>query len=239
MRAHHGRPVRSPGTRYRGPVASQDQYDALWAEGRARMVLGDLRPDRTPTDGDPRWGLSLVLLPAEETARRLAGVTSELDAAYRGGHHLYGVADLHMTITSLEPYRDRIAPETVQHYVDAIDRSRDLLDVRCRLLGLGGSAAGVFVQGFDDDSLLPIRVRMRQAAADLHGGTAPPMAFVRDTAHISLSVHRQAGPENAAVAVVERSRRRDFGDLQGSRVALVRYRPRVGSMGVEMLHTVG
>ena len=68
--------------------------------------------------------------------------------------------------------------------------------------------------------------------------TPPPMAFVRDTAHILLSVHRQATREPAAARLVEGSRRREFGTMDGGRIALVRYRPSGGSIGIEVLHAV-
>ncbi|WP_123681047.1 hypothetical protein [Curtobacterium sp. PhB115] len=219
-------------------VVDLEKYDTLWAAAHPRFEAGDLQPDREPVEGDPRWGISLVLLPPDRTARTLADAAEELGAAYDGAHHVYGEADLHLTVTSLEPYSSGADPSTIEHYVRVVEASRDLLDVRVRLVGLGGSAAGVFVQGFDDDTLRPLRARMRAAAGDLHDGTAPPMAFVRDTAHISLSVHRQATPEPAAARLVEGLRRRDFGTMDGGRIALVCYRPRGGSMGIEVLHAM-
>ncbi|WP_165932465.1 hypothetical protein [Curtobacterium sp. PhB191] len=220
-------------------MASREEYDVLWERARQRLRVGDLQLDREPVDGDPRWGLSLVLLPPRPLAQRIAGVADELAAAYDGTQHVYGVEDVHLTITSLEPYRDRIDRATLEHYIDVVEDSRGALDHRVRLDGLGGSAAGVFVQGFDDDTLRPIRVRMREAASALHGGAAPPMAFIRNTAHLSISVHREASREAAVVRHVDRSRHQELGEMHGARVALVRYRPCVGSMGIEVLHTVG
>ncbi|PZE89343.1 hypothetical protein DEJ00_11405 [Curtobacterium sp. MCLR17_039] len=126
----------------------------------------------------------------------------------------------------------------IEHYVDAVERARDLLDVNVRLVGLGGSPSGVFVQGFDNETLVPIRRQMREAAADLHDRVAPPMAFVRDTAHISISVHREAIPEPRAAEYVQRHRRSEFGDMAEATVALARYRASDHSMSVEVIHTV-
>ncbi len=168
----------------------------------------------------------------------MCAAAAELGSLYNGTHHVYSAAGLHLTVTSLEPYRDEIAQTTIDHYVDAIERHRDLLHVNVRLIGLGGSPAGVFVQGCDDGTLEPIRRQMRAAAADLHDGVAPPMAFVRDTSHISISVHRQAVPEPSVADYVQQHRRMQFGDMAGATVALARYRVSKDSMRLEVLHTV-
>jgi YD repeat-containing protein len=164
--------------------------------------------------------------------------SAELGSLYHGSHHVYDAADLHLTIASLEPYRDDVAQTTIEHYVDALERARDLLKVNVRLVGLGGSPSGVFVQGFDDDSLGPIRRQMRETAADLHDGVVPQMAFIRDTAHVSISVHREAVPESLAADHVQQHRHTRFGDMAGAAPALVRYRASDDSMSVEVLHTV-
>jgi hypothetical protein len=219
-------------------MATGAKYDCLWDEAHRSFDTGTLRVDHAPVDGDPRWGLSLVLLPPAHVADLLAAAAAEIGSIYEGTHHIYNAADLHLTVTSLEPYRDKVAQTTIEHYVDAVERARDLLDFNVRLVGLGGSPSGVFVQGFDDETLLPIRRQMRQAAADLHDGVAPPMAFVRDTAHISISVHREAVPEPRAAEYVQRYRRTGFGDITEATVALVRYRTTDRSMSVEVVHTV-
>lgn len=217
-------------------MASQAKYDVLWRAAHDRIRDGDLRTDAEPVDGDTRWGLSLVLLPDTATSRRLASLANVLADAYAGEHHIYEARDLHLTIMSLEPYRDHIDTATLHHYVAAVDSARDLLDVHVELRGRGGSASGVFVQGFDHDTLRPLRSRMREAAAQLHDHVAPAMAFVRDTAHISLSVHRRACPEPAVVDLVDRMRPHEFGDLDDYHLTLVRYRPGNSGMTIEQLH---
>jgi len=219
-------------------MATGVKYDSLWKEAHRSFDRGTLRVDHAPVDGDARWGLSLVLLPPARVADAVSAAAAELGSLYAGTHHIYNAADLHLTATSLEPYRDNISQATIEHYVDAIERARALLDVHVRLVGLGGSPSGVFVQGFDDETLLPIRRQMRQAAANLHDGVAPPMAFVRDTAHISISVHREAVPEPRAAKYVQRHRRTWFGDITEATVALARYRATGHSMTVEDVHTV-
>lgn len=214
------------------------KYDVLWDQARRSLHEGTLRVDHAPVDGDPRWGLSLVLLPPPHAAASVSAAAAELGSLYDGMHHVYNAADLHLTVTSLEPYRDEIAQTTIEHYVDAVERHRDLLHVHVQLVGLGGSPSGMFVQGFDDDTLAPIRRHMRQTAADLHDGVAPPMAFVRDTSHISISVHRQAVPEPSAADYIQQHRRTQFGDMAEATVALARYRASKDSMSIEVLHTV-
>jgi hypothetical protein len=219
-------------------MAAVEKYDLLWRDGRRALREGGLGVDRPPVDGDARWGLSLVLLPPAQLADDIAAVSAELGRLYEGAHHIHRAADLHLTVTSLEPYRDEVDQATIEHYVDVLERSRHLLDVHVRMVGLGGSAAGTFVQGLDDDTLGPIRRRMRQAAGDLHGGVVPSMAFVRDTAHISVSVHREAVPEPVAAEYIERHRRTRFGDMAGATVALVRYWARADAMSIDVLHAL-
>ncbi|MBT2504218.1 hypothetical protein [Curtobacterium sp. ISL-83] len=219
-------------------MATVAKYDVLWDEAHRSLKEGSLGVDHSPVDGDRRWGLSLVLLPPTHTADAVAAAAADLRSLYEGTHHIYNGADLHLTVTSLEPYRAEVAQTTIDHYVDAVERARGLLDVQVRLVGLGGSPAGLFVQGFDDDSLAPIRRQMRKTAADLHDGVAPPTAFIRDTAHISISVHREAVPEPFAAEYVQRHRHTQFGDMAEATVALVRYRSSKDSMRVEVLHTV-
>ncbi|AOX65757.1 hypothetical protein BJK06_08325 [Curtobacterium sp. BH-2-1-1] len=219
-------------------MATGVKYDSLWKEAHRSFNRGTLRVGHAPVDGDARWGLSLVLLPPAHIADAVSAAAAGIGSLYAGTHHIYNAADLHLTVTSLEPYRDKVAQTTIEHYVDAVERARDLLEVNVRLVGLGGSPSGVFVQGSDDETLLPIRRQMRQAAADLHDGVAPPMAFVRDTAHISISVHREAVPEPWAAEYVQRHRRTGFGDIMEATVALARYRATEHSMSVEVLHTV-
>ncbi|MFJ4294940.1 hypothetical protein [Curtobacterium sp. NPDC089689] len=219
-------------------MATGGKYDVLWDEARRSLYEGTLRVDHAPVDGDPRWGLSLVLLPPADLAASVSAAAAELGSLYGGTHHVYNAADLHLTVTSLEPYRDEIPRTTIEHYVDAVERVRDLLHVNVRLVGPGGSPSGVFVQGFDDDTLVPIRRQMRETAADLHDGVAPPMAFVRDTAHISISVHRQAVPETSAADHVQQHRHTRFGNMAEATVALARYRASKHSMRLEVLHTV-
>jgi len=220
-------------------MATGLEYDSLWNEAHRSFDGGTLRVDRAPVDGDARWGLSLVLLPPAHVAESVSAAATEIGGLYDGAHHIYDTADdLHLTVTSLEPYREEVAQTTIEHYVDAVERARHLLDVNVRLVGLGGSPSGVFVQGLHDETLLPIRRQMRQAAADLHDGVAPPMAFVRDTAHISVSVHREAVPEPRAAEYVQQHRRTGFGDITEATVALARYRATEHSMSVEVVHAV-
>lgn len=217
-------------------MTTSAKYDALWAGARERLLDGALQTDRDPVDGDPRWGLSLVVLPDAATGEVLHRTALEVARASRGAHQHTARSDLHATVTSLEPYATRIERSVLDHHRAAVEASPFTSDVRIRLRGLGGSAAGVFVQGFDDGTLLPLRRHMRAAAARLHDGAAPPMAFVRDTAHVSLSVHRQARPEPAVVELVDRSRNLDLGVLAPGRLALVAYRPRDGGLRLEVLH---
>ncbi|UWD79172.1 hypothetical protein [Curtobacterium flaccumfaciens] len=218
-------------------MADRGKYDALWDEGRRAFREGTLRRDHAPADGDSRWGLSLVLLPPAPVAAAISAAAAELGGLYSGPHHVYQADDLHLTVTSLEPYRDVVVQTTIDHYIDAVERHQELAHVDVQLVGLGGSPSGVFVQGVDEDTLTPIRQLMLETAADLHGGVAPLTAFVRNTAHISISVHQQAGPEPSAADYVDKHRHTHFGRMCGAALALVRYRASGGAMRLEVLHS--
>ena len=214
------------------------KYDGLWECGRPLLVSGDLTLDRVPVDGEPRWGLSLVALPNDAVRGRLAAEAEALGDTLRGAHHVYGSADLHMTITSLEPYRDRADPQLIAQYAAFLVEQNDPMDFSVELMGLGGSAAGVFVQGFDNGALRPLRSVMRQAATDLHRGEAPAPSFIRDTAHLSLSVHRHRIAEPEEAAFVDARRSVSYGTITGEHMALVDYRPVDELMRLRILEVI-
>ncbi|WP_439690783.1 2'-5' RNA ligase family protein [Curtobacterium sp. SP.BCp] len=209
------------------------RYDALWARARSSYETGDLVIDRPPVDGDARWGLSLVVLPGAELHARLVEATDALADRMAGPQTVVAPSDLHMTVTSLEPYRDEVDPVLVDAYWVAAGEALRGGMPQVSFRGLGGSAAGVFAQGFADDRLLAVRRRMREVGAALHGGEPPTPAFIRDTAHVSLTVHRAAAPESHVAAFVDSARDVPLGDLRGACLALVRYREVGGAMRLE------
>lgn len=212
-----------------------NRYDALWSAARAGYETGELSTDQSPADGDARWGLSLVALPAEALHGRLVEMSRALADRMAGPQTVVAPGDLHMTVTSLEPYRDDVNPELVDAYLEAAREALEDGPPQVVFRGLGGSAAGVFAQGFADDRLLAVRRRMREVGAALHGGVPPAPAFVRDTAHVSLTVHRAAVPEPAIAAFVDSVRDVVMGDLRDPGFALVRYRERDGAMRLERI----
>lgn len=214
-------------------VDAASKYDALWSGARSAYGTGELSIDRPPVDGDARWGLSLVVLPGAELRARLVEATDALADRMAGPQTVVAPSDLHMTVTSLEPYRDEVDPVLVEAYRVAAGEALRGGMPQVSFRGLGGSAAGVFAQGFADDRLLAVRRRMREVGAALHGGEPPAPAFVRDTAHVSLSVHRAAAPEPKVAAYVDSSRDVPLGDLRGACLALVRYREVGGAMRLE------
>src|SRR4051794_30365015 len=100
-----------------------ETFERLFREGRAAVLAGRHRCDTAPVDGAPRYGLSVVLRPDDELARRLAELGADARAAAGGGHWPSGDADLvHITVRTLETHRVRV-PENdvaVSRYVTAL-----------------------------------------------------------------------------------------------------------------------
>jgi hypothetical protein len=86
-----------------------DRFDQLFALGRDQLLAGTHSRESPPTDGSPRYGLSVILRPDPAAAERLAAVGAQA-AAYAGsGHWPSGDPDLvHFTVRSLEEHRAHV-----------------------------------------------------------------------------------------------------------------------------------
>lgn len=217
-----------------------EKYDWLWAEAAPRLRAGTYEVDHPPVDGEPRWGLSLVALPTGSLLEALSGAARDVRRLQVGDQHVHDPAAIHLTITSLEPYRSRVPTADVEPYGEALNRVQHLLDFSVEVVGLGGSAAGVFAQGFGDAKLQTLRAAMHQTVAEVHGGQTPETVFIRDTAHVSLSVFRDAAhpPQPALVDYIDNRRTTALGILKAPTLALVRYQPVNGGMQLQRLWDV-
>jgi hypothetical protein len=103
-----GRPETLPPVANLRPMDA-DRFDQLFALGRDALLAGTHSRESAPTDGSPRYGLSVSLRPDPAAADRLARIGAQA-AAYAGsGHWPSGDADLvHFTVRSLEPHRVRV-----------------------------------------------------------------------------------------------------------------------------------
>ena len=101
-------------------------FDALAAEGAARCLAGTSRREAPPTEGQPRWGLSCLLLPGPVLARRLDALTTQAAALAGPRHWRTGAAGFsHVTVRSLERFRGTV-PEhdaALARYAAALRRA--------------------------------------------------------------------------------------------------------------------
>ncbi len=199
----------------------------MWSKAREGLLTGSLVGDEAPAEGDPRWGLSLVAGVGGKVRVRLSRVLEEITACMRGGHFVYPVDYLHMTVRSLEGYQETVNPEVIRRYREQIENvlrhsKPFVVDVR----GLSATGTGVFACGYGDAVLAELRANLHSAAiADGPFGVAGADAErVRDMAHVSLTVFRGIGePEPELVALVDRARHQVFGTLRIAELSLVSY----------------
>jgi hypothetical protein len=121
-------------------------FDRLFERGRAAVLSGTHHRDTPPVDGG-RWGLSVVLVPEGDPARRLAEVTAEAMDMVGPGHWPTGTAGaVHITVRALQAHRsavpvdDPLVERCSAALARAAARSRA---VRLRMCGLTLTPSGV------------------------------------------------------------------------------------------------
>ncbi|MFJ8046265.1 2'-5' RNA ligase family protein [Kitasatospora sp. NPDC096147] len=196
-------------------------------------------PDPVPTDGDPRWGLSLVLRIEGEVRDALCAELAALAAARRAPHLVYAPEHLHSTVRSLEGFRDEVPPGLVDRYAALVREAvAGLPEIEIDFRGLGASEGGVFACGYAGPGLTELRERLRRArpASDRPGGDGDR---VRDTAHVSLMVFRPPlVPEPGLADHVAARRDTAYGTVRVRSLSLVRYRPTADSAGLTELDRI-
>jgi hypothetical protein len=229
-----------------GPAAaieadtSLDQtYARAWVEGAAAMRAGTCQPDTPPAEGDPRWGLSVVIGIDGEVRDRLATDLAAMRALCPDRHLVYLPEHLHCTVRSLEGYQDRVPAEQVDHYVEQLSTATaDLPPLRLRVDGLGGSPGGVFALGYPTASLHTLRARLHEAACrtgplSVAGSDA---RRVRNTAHVSMVVFGEPiRPEPRLADHVAERRDTTYGTVDVTALSLVRYRWADGTVRMRRL----
>jgi hypothetical protein len=107
-----------------GPrLVSREAFDRLFTEGQSSVSVGKHRVQTPPVEGGARWGLSALLRPDAASAEVLDQVAREAADVAGGDHWVTGAAaSSHLTLRSLEPWRDTIAEDDplVQRYAAAL-----------------------------------------------------------------------------------------------------------------------
>lgn len=144
-------------------------FDRLFLRGRDAVLAGTHEICEPPLDGQPRFGISIIVRPDPAIAAVLATVTADVMAISGSAHWPTGAAVAsHFTIRSLEPHREPIADDdaAVRRYADALARTsaRRPGPIRFAMTGLTltptsvmycaeplDDAAGVLVAVLDDE----------------------------------------------------------------------------------------
>ncbi|HWS37195.1 MAG TPA: hypothetical protein VN408_31250 [Actinoplanes sp.] len=97
--------------------------DRLFVDGRAAVSAGTHGVQTPPDEGGPRWGLSVLLRPDPASSENLASTAHEAARIAGGSHWITGAKDsTHLTMRTLEPWRETVAPDDVlmNRYANAL-----------------------------------------------------------------------------------------------------------------------
>ena len=95
-------------------VVSRRMLDRLSVAGQAAVSAGKHSIQTPPVEGGPRWGLSVVLRPDSASSEDLARTAHEAARVAGGDHWITGAKDsVHLTMRTLEPWRETIAADDV------------------------------------------------------------------------------------------------------------------------------
>ena len=217
-------------------------HNRLHADAIDSVRAGVTNVDRVPSNGDPRWGLSLVVLPDADVSRRLGGFAAQLASLSPNPHMAYAEPDLHITVRSLEGYIDDVPELVIDRYIERVEAALSGIGaIRIGLHGAYLTSTGVVACGLADPTLAVARRRLAQDAEEngwmqVRGGDAER---IRNTAHASLMVFRDGTHRDDRLADrVDGSRDLFFGDLTVEQLALVTYSVTDSSVALRARGTV-
>jgi hypothetical protein len=124
-----------------------ETFRRIFAAGLASVRAGSHRIARDPR-GSRRWGPSIVLLPGDDLASPLAGLTSTAAEMLGGSHWLSGaVGRSHLTVRALEYYVEWVDPDRLWRYRTACERALDGVGpLHFEVGGIGISSGSVMVR---------------------------------------------------------------------------------------------
>ncbi|MEV4159827.1 2'-5' RNA ligase family protein [Nonomuraea dietziae] len=158
------------------------RFGEFFARGRSALLDGQATYDRPPVEGARRWGAAAVLRPSGAVLDRLAKLAGELRPVVGPGHWVHGPDVLHVTLRSLEPYREDVTERRV--YGAALEEAmRGLPPVRVELRGVAGHHGGVLVWATPaDETLATLQKRFAHAL----GEKGAFESWTRDIWYVSL-----------------------------------------------------
>lgn len=207
----------------------QAVYARLGEHGEARLRSGYVSPDVVPTDGAPRWGVSVVARLDGETARELAEAAAMLGSVLGPEHLVHREDTLHVTLRTLEHHRAVVAEDDglLHGYASALEAAaHGMAPFRIGFAGTIPTPGGVLVAGWPDgDGVWRLRRRLVNALEERNLAGPPEDGNRRTTAHASLAVFMSADvPIGALFDWQERYRSRRFPTQRVESLQLVQYR---------------
>lgn len=204
-------------------------YERMWNESKDQLKAGDIDPDPVPDNTSRRWGVSIVIRPAEPSLSRLTKAAHEIAELAGSKQIIYDQSNLHTTLRSIEFQRLEVAASDakVQQYKEALQTvAANFGPISIAYKGLTANKSGVMAQGWPaNDTLQDIREAFHTELQNrkLLGG--PEEASVRQTSHANLAVftHPLAYPETLA-EYIKRHRDTDYGTMTITSIDLVRYK---------------
>ncbi|MBE1565183.1 hypothetical protein [Nonomuraea africana] len=152
------------------------------AAGRAALLEGRATFDRPPVEGATRWGAAAVLRPEGEVLDRLAELAAEAGPVVGAGHWVHDRAALHLTLRSLEPYR-QVVRERGDYGAALAAAAEGLPPVRVELRGVAAHRGGMLVWGAPADVTL---VTLQKRFAHELGAASAFESWERDIWYVSV-----------------------------------------------------
>ncbi|MFD9944646.1 hypothetical protein ACFWYW_15500 [Nonomuraea sp. NPDC059023] len=142
-------------------------YAAFQTRGRRALLDGESTHDLPFTEGSPRWGMTTILRPTGPALDRLESLARAAGEAAGPGHWTHGRGVLHVTLRSLEAYRQVIpaADPALLTFAAALrTAARGLPPVRMRVEGVSPHAGGVLAFAYpEDDTIWTLQRRYDEA----------------------------------------------------------------------------
>ncbi|WP_346103110.1 hypothetical protein [Nonomuraea maheshkhaliensis] len=156
------------------------------AKGREALLSGRATHDSPMVEGGLRWGAAAVLRPEGEVMTRMTELAATLDAP---GHWVHGGRTLHVTIRSLEPYREHIPvddPLRRAYGAALAEAAEDLPPARAYFAGVSPHPGGVLVGVHPLDETMETLRKRFSGALDARGVRDLDHGRVRDLWYVSL-----------------------------------------------------
>jgi len=201
-------------------------YDDIWRASRPHYLRRDVVVEDIPIEGSARWGISAVLRPSTV-------------------HVFYGPEDLHVTVRSIEGYREAVSrgDHRVSLYERVLRRALEHLGpVTVEFAGLTASRSSVLLQGWPVASLQDFRNRLYDMLSEVGAIVSGPelsRSSIRKTCHATLALI--GGPLEAPerfVEFIDAHRATYYGRITFRQLELVRYHRTAAQVAVESLGTL-